>query len=159
MRGLGNIIIKTYTTTVKTEVFDGSDEMIEKYDIKRRPVDVGFGDIGVLPSIHTLEGNMWIHKGDWIATGVNGDPWVIADDIFKKSYVEVGNDKKIVKAVQFYSWDEKMIFDNRIDNYDYGIYLIDINGLRVFLSQGDWIVTYRDGSQFVILDEDWKGEK
>lgn len=71
----------------------------------------------------------------------------------------IGNDKKIVNAVQFDSWDEEMMSRIGVYDYDYGIYLIDINGLRVFLSQGDWIVTYQDGSQFVIPDEDWKAKK
>lgn len=88
-----------------------------------------------------------------------GEHWAIKDDIFKKSYMEVGNDKKIVKAVQFDSWDEEMMSRIGVYAYDYGIYLININGLQVFLSQGDWIVTYQDGSQFVIPDEDWKVDK
>ena len=29
---------------------------------------------------------MNLKKGDWIATGVDGEHWVIADDIFHKTY-------------------------------------------------------------------------
>lgn len=36
----------------------------------------------------TLEGDLILHDGDWIATGINGDHWPIADDIFRKTYVE-----------------------------------------------------------------------
>ena len=39
--------------------------------------------------ITTLEGDLNINDGDWIATGVNGEHWPIADDIFKKTYAEL----------------------------------------------------------------------
>ena len=38
--------------------------------------------------IPTIEGDLVLHDGDWIATGVNGEHWPIADDIFRKTYVE-----------------------------------------------------------------------
>ena len=146
---------KTYrkVATIQAEQFDGSDEMVKKYNITPpMPLDPDY-------TINTLEGDMVLGVGDWIATGADGEHWAIKDDIFKKTYVEVGNDKKIVKAIQFDSWDEEMMSRIGVYAYDYGIYLININGLQVFLSQGDWIVTYQDGSQFVIPDEDWKAKK
>ena len=146
---------KTYrkVATIQAEQFDGSDEMVKKYNITPpMPLDPDY-------TINTLEGDMVLGVGDWIATGANGEHWAIKDDIFKKTYVEAGNDKKIVKAVQFDSWDEEMMSRIGVYAYDYGIYLININGLQVFLSQGDWIVTYQDGSQFVIPDKDWKIKK
>ncbi|KRK78824.1 hypothetical protein [Companilactobacillus nodensis] len=148
-------MIKTYrkVATIQAEQFDGSDEMFKKYNITPpMPLDPDY-------TINTLEGDMVLGVNDWIATGVDGEHWAIRDDIFKKSYMEVGNDKKIVKAVQFDSWDEEMMSTIGVYTYDYGIHLININGLQVFLSQGDWIVTYQDGSQFVIPDEDWKAKK
>ncbi len=27
-----------------------------------------------------------LHKGDWIATGIDGEHWAIADDIFRRTY-------------------------------------------------------------------------
>jgi hypothetical protein len=36
--------------------------------------------------IPTKEGDMRIHDGDWIATGVNGEHWPVKDEIFKKTY-------------------------------------------------------------------------
>lgn len=88
-------MIKTYrkVATIKAEQFDGSDEMIEKYRIN---TDVEYyldesDDIvdRVVPyEIETLEGDLEVNLGDWIATGVNGEHWAIADDIFKKTYVE-----------------------------------------------------------------------
>jgi len=148
-------MIKTYkkVATIQAEQFDNSREMAEKYHVE-------YDGAYILPfRIETSDGWLGIKIGDWIVTGVNGNHWPIADDIFKKTYVKVGNDKKIVKAVQFDSWDEEMMSRIGVYTYDYGIYLININGLQVFLSQGDWIVTYQDGSQFVIPDEDWKAKK
>lgn len=148
-------MIKTYkkVATIQAEQFNGSNEMVKKYNITPpMPLDPDY-------TINTLEGDMVLGVSDWIATGADGEHWAIKDAIFKKTYVEVGNDKKIVKAVQFDSWDEETMSRIGVYTYDYGIYLININGLRVFLSQGDWIVTYQDGSQFVIPDEDWKAKK
>ena len=76
-------MLKEYrkTATIKAEQFDGSEEMIKKY---------GIGTIDNYQYyIKTLEGDLVIRIGDWIATGVNGEHWAIADEIFKKTYEEV----------------------------------------------------------------------
>lgn len=39
--------------------------------------------------IKTLEGELKVNPGDWIATGVNGEHWPIADDVFNKTYAEL----------------------------------------------------------------------
>ena len=78
-------MLKEYrkTATIKAEQFDGSDEMIEKYSITPpMPLDPDY-------TINTLEGDMVLGVGDWIATGVEGENWAIADEIFKKTYEEV----------------------------------------------------------------------
>lgn len=78
-------MIKVYrkTATIKAEQFDGSDEMREKYHIA---IDSGW----VVPyRINTLEGWVGVQINSWIATGVNGERWPIADDVFKKSYAEL----------------------------------------------------------------------
>lgn len=78
-------MIKVYrkTATIKAEQFDGSDEMVEKYNITPpMPLDPDY-------TINTLEGDMVLGVGDWIATGVNGEHWVIADDVFKQTYAEL----------------------------------------------------------------------
>lgn len=78
-------MIKVYrkTATIKAEQFDGSDEMVKKYHIE-------FDDEYVLPfRIETLEEWLGVAVGDWIATGVNGEHWAIADDVFKKTYAEL----------------------------------------------------------------------
>ncbi len=78
-------MIKMYrkTATIKAEQFDGSNKMIEKYNITPpMPLDPDY-------TINTLEGDMVLGVGDWVATGIDGEHWPIADDIFKKTYVEV----------------------------------------------------------------------
>lgn len=93
-------MIKTYTSTVKAEVFDGSDEMIEKYHIRTNTVysldpenelsnEAISYQIETLDQIETIEGWIVLEANDWIATGVDGEHWAIKDDIFKKTYTEV----------------------------------------------------------------------
>lgn len=65
------------TATIQAEQFDGSTEMTKKYDLK----NYGGGLV-----LDELEGEFAIKPGDWIATGINGERWVIADDIFCKTY-------------------------------------------------------------------------
>lgn len=82
-------MIKEYrkTATIKAEQFDGSDEMIDEYEIcvalysnAEKSKDY---------CLVTKEGPLNINVGDWIATGVEGEHWAIADDIFRKTYEEV----------------------------------------------------------------------
>lgn len=78
-------MIKIYrkTTTIKAEQFDGSNEMADKYRIKYDEAFMGsFG-------IETLEGWIEIKACDWIATGVNGEHWLISDNVFRKTYDEL----------------------------------------------------------------------
>lgn len=46
--------------------------------------------------LKTLEGPMRLRNGDWIATGVNGEHWAIADDVFKKTYAKLPVIPKVV---------------------------------------------------------------
>lgn len=73
------------TATIKAEQFDDSDEMIDKYEL----IDAGT----MLGTHHSpelyLTGSGKVDVGDWIATGVNGEYWAIADDVFKKTYAEL----------------------------------------------------------------------
>lgn len=87
--------LKTYrkTATIQAEQFDGSAEMIERYAIEH--VETAFptklNDLGHAKTFYldNLEGALIVNIGDWIATGVQGEHWAIADDVFKASYVEV----------------------------------------------------------------------
>ena len=76
-------MIKIYrkTATIQAEQFDGSPEMIAKYDV--------IDSEGAGLFLPTLEGNLEFHVNDWIATGVKGEHWAIADDVFKRTYAEL----------------------------------------------------------------------
>ena len=76
-------MIKIYrkTATIKAEQFDGSEEMVERYGV--------LDTEGAGLFLPTLEGNLEFHVGDWIATGVKGEHWAIADDVFKQTYAEL----------------------------------------------------------------------
>lgn len=72
------------TALIKAEQFDGSDEMIEKYDIE--------ASVTIFISqyvLSTKEGPMYVHTGDYIATGVDGEHWAIDQDIFEQTYEKV----------------------------------------------------------------------
>lgn len=86
-------MIETYrkTTTIKAEQFDGSQKMIKKYGIEDSAEsgynDSDWEDEGLC--IPTKEGYLRIDNGDWIATGVNGEHWLISDNVFRKTYDEL----------------------------------------------------------------------
>lgn len=84
------------TATIRAEQFDGSDAMVEKYHIE-------YDGAYILPfRIETPDGWLGIKASDWISTGVNGEHWPIADDVFKKTYAEL---PVIPKAVADYMND------------------------------------------------------
>ena len=66
---------------IEAEQFNRSIEMARKYNIERG--DTGAGYEYYLP---TNEGDMAFNEGDYIATGVDGEHWCIAKDIFEKTY-------------------------------------------------------------------------
>ncbi|AYJ39237.1 DUF1642 domain-containing protein [Lactiplantibacillus paraplantarum] len=80
-------MIKVYrkTATIKAEQFDGSDEMVDKYEL----IDAGT----MLGTHHSpevyLTGSGKLCVGDWIATDIDGERWLIADAIFKQTYAEL----------------------------------------------------------------------
>ena len=84
-------MIKTYRkiATIQAEQFDGSAGklaiLMDKYHITERIWSTNIHEY----FIETLEGQMELSIGDWIATGIKGEHWAIADDVFKASYVEV----------------------------------------------------------------------
>lgn len=73
-------------TTIKAEQFDGSNEIANKYGVLW---DLDGNKDMLIPYLPTREGKMFIKKGDWIATGIDGEHWAIADDIFRRTYEEV----------------------------------------------------------------------
>src|SRR5699024_3094681 len=122
LRGLKMIKEYKKVATIKAEQFTGSIDILDRYPI--RIVPSVFSKTGLPPEddyfLKTLEGELEIHIGDWIATGVNGGYWAIGDDIFKKAYQEVKSSKKVVNVVQFDTWnlDDSMMMENGIDNLD-----------------------------------------
>lgn len=65
------------TDNIKAEQFDGTKKTAEKLGLFR--YRRGW-------YLETLEGSLEVKIGYWIATGVNGEHWPIADDVFKKTY-------------------------------------------------------------------------
>lgn len=126
-------MIKIYrkTATIKAEQFDGSNEMIELYDMGFQLAPNGKG--GAI--IKTLEGDLLVHVGDWIATGVNGEHWPIADDVFKKTYAEL---PVIPEEVAY------MIKQAKNGDYKLGLVLSATYSGIWKASIGDWIVTHTE---------------
>lgn len=82
-------MLHTYrkTATIKAEQFTGSLKQVTKYKVHIvGPTSIGDASYYTLP---TEEGDMVLHEGDWIATGINGERWVIAPDIFERTYERV----------------------------------------------------------------------
>lgn len=90
-------MIKTYrkTATIQAEQFDevkwesiyrNAKNPIE-WDDAARPFGIDHYRGHFV--ISTPEGDMRIHDGDWVATGIYGEHWAIKDDIFKKTNEEV----------------------------------------------------------------------
>jgi len=79
------------TATIKAEQFDESQKMIKKYGIEDSAEsgynDSDWEDEGLC--IPTKEGYLRINNGDWVATGIDGEHWPIADDVFRKTYDEL----------------------------------------------------------------------
>ena len=90
------------TATIKAEQFDGSNEMVDKYEL----IDAGT----MLGTHHSpelyLTGSGKVYVGDWIATGINGKHWLITEGVFKKEYAEL---PVVPKAVA--DWIEKCKHD------------------------------------------------
>lgn len=76
--------------------------------------------------VKTLKGELKVKPGDWIATGVNGEHWPIAEDVFKKTYAELPVVPDYVakyinyrKSSRCSIWDAMHDYfrEDRVDNY------------------------------------------
>ncbi|MEE8823715.1 hypothetical protein LASUN_13280 [Lentilactobacillus sunkii] len=76
-------------TAVEAEQFDGSSLMIVKYQIRATDLSDFFADPAWMYFLPTKEGETQIQKGDWIATGLDSEHWVITDSVFRKTYKKV----------------------------------------------------------------------
>lgn len=73
-------IIYRKTDNIKAEQFDGTKETAERLGLFR--YCGGW-------YLETLELSLAVKIGYWIATGVNGERWPIADGVFNKTYAEL----------------------------------------------------------------------
>lgn len=82
------------TATINAEQFDGSDEMIDKYDIEAvegdYADDYSMPEAGPAPYFRYFmpSGDNEISVGDWVVKEAD-EIEVIADDVFKKTYAEL----------------------------------------------------------------------
>ncbi|WP_334263569.1 DUF1642 domain-containing protein [Lactiplantibacillus plantarum] len=131
---------------IEAEQFDGSNEMVKKYEL----IDAGT----MLGTHHSpelyLTGSGKLNVGDWIATGVSGEHWTIADDVFKQTYAELPVIPKNVaeRIITGHSLNDLIptlggIYRAMIQTVVYGYQKGDI---------GDWIVNHSDDFARAWLD-------
>lgn len=96
-------MIKIYrkTATIKAEQFDPENGVVPQGVFDKEYEHTTSGMISAMVDelntgqqshnwhVKTLEGDLKVKPGDWITTGVNGEHWAIADDVFKKTYAEL----------------------------------------------------------------------
>ena len=133
------------TGHITAERFDGSEEMMRKYDIE--VVNYPYGGLCVF--ISTLEGQLSIRKSDWIATGANGEHWPIADDIFHKTYAEL---PVIPQKVADYIQKAKAGTWGIIDCYYHVADNVTACGLDGVRDWEYWIVDHQDAFARAWLD-------
>ena len=73
-------------TTIKAEQFDGTKEMMDKYHIIDRATFANVPYRDDRWSLPVKGGFTVVWIGDWIAAGIDGEHWVIANDIFRRTY-------------------------------------------------------------------------
>jgi len=59
---------------------------MQKMKFRKKPISIEAYQTDKEMIIHTLEGDMLAHVGDWIITGVNGEQYPCKPDIFEKTY-------------------------------------------------------------------------
>lgn len=74
------------TALIEAEQFNGSDGMVKKYSVVDMTNVTSVPLHGPRWFLPTKEGTMELYENDWIATGIDGEHWVIANDIFHKTY-------------------------------------------------------------------------
>lgn len=65
------------------------NNMLKTKTYRHLPTIVQARQAKVERTIHTLEGDMKAHPGDYIVTGTRGESWPVRKDIFEKTYEEV----------------------------------------------------------------------
>lgn len=136
-------MVKTYRkmTTIQAEQFDSSDEMVHRYGLIDRGGHVVNGlHVDNMYFVPTLEGRMKINHRDWIATGVNGEHWSIADNVFKQTYAELPVIPKEVADIITSNKDELELFD-----------VLD-DAMSSYTGPNDWITSNQDDFARAWLD-------
>lgn len=87
-------MIKMYrkTSAIMAEQFDYEKWVHMRHDAYPMVFGDTAEDGGMMatnPVIPTIEGDMRVHDGDWIATGIDGEHWPISNDVFRKTYAEL----------------------------------------------------------------------
>lgn len=79
-----------WTGNNPTEIkeFVGHSALFEYYDAAHK---AGAGPITTDITIHTLEGDMHVSKGDYVIRGVEGEYYPCKPDIFEKTYEPVND--------------------------------------------------------------------
>lgn len=72
--------------TIEAERFDGSDSMMDEYHVTETRWSTIDKTYYSLDGIH---GSIELEIGDWIVTGAKHELYVISDEIFNMTYVEV----------------------------------------------------------------------
>ena len=94
-------MLHTYrkTALIEAEQFDGSIKQITRYKVHIvGPTSRGDTSYFLLP---TKEGNMKLNAGDYIATGIDGEHWII-DKAYSseltRGWIDANNTSKISNA-------------------------------------------------------------
>ncbi|MCT3304354.1 hypothetical protein C6Y11_03585 [Lactiplantibacillus pentosus] len=123
-------MIKAYrkTATIKAEKFDPENGVIPKGVFDKEYEHTTSGMISAMVDelktsnqshnwhVKTLEGDLKVKPGYWIVTGVNGERWPIADDVFKNTYAELPViNKGIAHWIELTKQDGKSLGDMFVD--------------------------------------------
>lgn len=140
-------MIKVYRkmATIKAEQFDCSDVMVNRYGLIDRGGHIVDGlHVDNMCFVPTLEGKLKINIHDWIATGVNGEHWPIADDVFKKTYAELPVIPEEVDC---------LIKQTKEWNYNLGMVFYDAySGHAWNTCTSEWIMEHADMFAHAFLD-------
>lgn len=88
-------MIKEYKSVVKAERFDGSEEMIERYGIRKPKSDDLFNRFYFLKIKSQIINRYYyceLQIGQYIVTLANGELAIVWKDVFKELFPEAEND-------------------------------------------------------------------
>lgn len=102
------------------------------YLVEQRPVELKIIPIHKDVLIHTLEGDVMGHVGEFLVTGISGEQWPISETIFKQKYISTETPdvflKRPIQATAYRLSQQKTWFHN---------------GIEMHAEPGDWIIKQR----------------